>query len=1139
MSSPATSSSSSSEESSDDCFGFPDDFPLDLDVYDQVDDYQPPLPPRVNPHDPRRRKFDSLYPLDWLVADTTNGGASGYPLAPIGRLRRQWQQAFQQNVNGDWNYVEYVPAWSDPDWTSRYTYIRQAADENIDEIARQYAKPGMLQTQRPAMRPNDASLNPTEAAKRWGVYPWPTWDGLDGHVSLKGWSGVTPRMPGFPTVQLDQPRFSPDAGGLVAAVTMDDLASERQRLEGWRKSQGLQTTDEDFRQSLADISIDPKAGPIKTEKAASLLALLEAVQRIEEREEYQRLLFGGNTTNELVEQGAWTLGADASTDLANPLHDLLSRNWDEFIDICASGFDTTSYVCEILKHTIEWDIRSKWRIASTSNDKGAASGDSDSAYGATFVHRVEDPSSQTPFKIKIHIAAELIWPLLADEYSMAEKASTTMYIAVTMLHEISHALILARCQMLMPGTLDPGDEPLWLLIKPSWRQELANFNAQHNMDILDALQSFGDRMEHEESAFEDDGIFFPSHEIYWQTEPTAEEGWATENQQYFGGIFETLPSASVGSFPNFDHFRFLEEATYIVAMRGWETDSGFEGRFSVHGALAMSEYQRMYSQRWWDSDFVVYGPAALKMFNTKAPIRGILNLTMLHLKTLWDLVGKRYGDDACDWLRMVWRRVKDATENQFLWRYLLYQTIVSTEAEACEQVWFDLQKHWDLADIAVWNDRSAAISRGAELEAALDMFVDRNTDTVYDWNAERPASEFRRFSAALWHTKSVLSREATYFQNVAVTFIVLDDRAAKDRLFRLYAERLRTRIANLYLRVCNDTSQLLDGLDNMNTTRPNITSWLTSSPDIACIWNRDAVELKETIRIISQYFNVVLGVFSADPAQRTATVDELGAIPSGAAKTLAGRVKRIAMRQYRALSPTDPRKKIADEWSHIMTDGDLLRNPSPNSLASVFNQRLHNGVVNIDAGIAAHQRVVSNAHPDPQMLRQIVDSPALLNQQPRNDGSFDRTKILTREEEEAAFTLASGFQPYRDATTGFTRFEDKRAYQPSLRHQQQVTPQTPQQQNQENPAAYHNALDHRIKHTAAQLRQMSQPQGQPVDLATPAPMIFGSAAAQQGQAMQQIEGFVGQRAATGRFSTPAQQQQFLDDQALWRQNDGT
>lgn len=298
--------------SSEGSLEFPEDFPLDISVYDQVQfgDYHPPSPAQASPNDPRRRDFDSLYPLDWLVNDPAASAAPiAYAPAPIGRLRREWQQAFQQNANGDWNFVEYVPAWCDPDWSTRYTYTRDANAADMDVITRQYAKPGMLQTQRPAMRPEDAFLNPTDAARRWGIYPWQEWDGLEGQFSLKGWSGVTPRAPGFPTVKLDQPRFSPDKGELVDIVTVEDMANERQRLAGWRAQRGLETTDEDFRQSLRDISLDPTAGPVKTEKAASLMALLETVERIEEREEYQRLFFAGSTSNEVsvLYSEAWNL----------------------------------------------------------------------------------------------------------------------------------------------------------------------------------------------------------------------------------------------------------------------------------------------------------------------------------------------------------------------------------------------------------------------------------------------------------------------------------------------------------------------------------------------------------------------------------------------------------------------------------------------------------------------------------------------------------------------------------------------------------------------------------------------------------------------------------------------------------------
>lgn len=153
--------------------------------------------------------------------------------------------------------------------------------------------------------------------------------------------------------------------------------------------------------------------------------------------------------------------------------------------------------------------------------------------------------------------------------------------------------------------------------------------------------------------------------------------------------------------------------------------------------------------------------------------------------------------------------------------------------------------------------------------------------------------------------------------------------------------------------------------------------------------------------------------------------------------------------------------------------------------------------------------------------------------------------------------MASGFQPYRDVVTGFTRFVDVREQQPNL--QQQPGGLMAPQQTQ-NPGAYLNSLDREIENTAALLMQMAQPRGQPLNLATPAPSIFGAAAAQQGQAVQQIEGLVGQRSATQRFIqtgavagqgavgqggeawasyTPEQQQAFLDEQAWWQRNFGT
>lgn len=126
----------------------------------------------------------------------------------------------------------------------------------------------------------------------------------------------------------------------------------------------------------------------------------------------------------------------------------------------------------------------------------------------------------------------------------------------------------------MPGSCKQGDEPLWLLLEPSWRQEITNFNTQHSVDILDALQTFGARMQHEESAYEDQGVFWPVDEVYWQAEPNAEEGWATENQ-----VRSTHKYTCIFVFPSTLSSNSLESHILIVLRRTIRGYPGWECRF--------------------------------------------------------------------------------------------------------------------------------------------------------------------------------------------------------------------------------------------------------------------------------------------------------------------------------------------------------------------------------------------------------------------------------------------------------------------------------------------------------------------------------------------------------------------------------
>lgn len=126
-----------------------------------------------------------------------------------------------------------------------------------------------------------------------------SWEGLEGKLEMKGWSGTTPLKNEFSTIALDRPIFSTDRGQNVKELTVADLEVERGRFKESRRANGQKPTDDDFRKALHAASLDENAGPERTEVAACLLALFETVERAEERAQYQRVLFAGVTSNEV------------------------------------------------------------------------------------------------------------------------------------------------------------------------------------------------------------------------------------------------------------------------------------------------------------------------------------------------------------------------------------------------------------------------------------------------------------------------------------------------------------------------------------------------------------------------------------------------------------------------------------------------------------------------------------------------------------------------------------------------------------------------------------------------------------------------------------------------------------------------
>lgn len=116
-----------------------------------------------------------------------------------------------------------------------------------------------------------------------------------------------------------------------------------------------------------------------------------------------------------------------------PIRDNLKLNmnlndmWDESKRLHALDYPSIDVTSKVLMDRLRWEFGSVYR--NTGEEKQM----NNPNYGATTYDR------QYPGKspITIKIGAELIFPLLVQSYSLAEKASCSFIVAATMLHELA------------------------------------------------------------------------------------------------------------------------------------------------------------------------------------------------------------------------------------------------------------------------------------------------------------------------------------------------------------------------------------------------------------------------------------------------------------------------------------------------------------------------------------------------------------------------------------------------------------------------------------------------------------------------------------------------------------------------------
>lgn len=110
----------------------------------------------------------------------------------------------------------------------------------------------------------------------------------------------------------------------------------------------------------------------------------------------------------------WPLASGGPDDLDRATQ----RGSDGTNELVAAQFDTTRYVCEMLRHCIEWDLLPRYRLAEMDEPRHKQP----RPVLGTMTLRPEVPGATRPFKFQLGIATEYLWALLVDDYAPAEKA---------------------------------------------------------------------------------------------------------------------------------------------------------------------------------------------------------------------------------------------------------------------------------------------------------------------------------------------------------------------------------------------------------------------------------------------------------------------------------------------------------------------------------------------------------------------------------------------------------------------------------------------------------------------------------------------------------------------------------------------
>ncbi|KAH7163534.1 hypothetical protein B0J13DRAFT_634896 [Dactylonectria estremocensis] len=591
----------------------------------------------------------------------------------------------------------YAPMWADPDW--------QEGGLNRAPLDRHPIKDRVMSRVRPALLAVDQIRNPTEYAKRFGIYP----DRIDGRSRTSPTRAESRQI--FPKGKIQ---------------TGKDLFGRLEKLAA-EKGQSL----DEF---MAKKRID------KTEMRDKDEACMRVYEDLLVDEYWQGLLFGDLTMDELHAEDYFTMGT-AESGLQGSLHPFLRRsNWmsdrwagqagattrtvyningergeynprsnDRVWEALQPALqlasrllsadhpfmsaikDPTNRFCvddsldlrlpEEKKKTPRFSFRSfvdindlrlvpaarlmrqmphfdptavSQMVIENCIELGIQSGHYH--FDAEFkevlaVAETKDQATGPSAPIQISLAAEVVWPLLEPNFSSSEKMMASFVIAISMVHEFMHAWIYAQGRWLhSPQTFGISDPYL---------QDLCH-------QLLNELYPGGLNSGTVEPSFEDD--------------PVSEVGHAYEQHVLGGGVWPLAGNMCGRANPPFlrDYTGMAVHVKWPDATpEGWTNSLAYpEIRADQYNHfLRVGDIQKYFKEEFWQNSVKRYGMAAMrvpskkphKVFFSRETCRG----------SSWTLSDSGLEIDVCEWME---KYLDDLSESgkETLETYL--RTLIS---EAC------------------------------------------------------------------------------------------------------------------------------------------------------------------------------------------------------------------------------------------------------------------------------------------------------------------------------------------------------------------------------------------------------------------------------------------------------------------------